>query len=147
VGQRRQRAVLVGRQEQTGLEEDLETVADAENQLLLVAEAAEGVLQEGHELGRQDLAGGDVVAVGEAARDGEDLVAVEQRRLFAEAVDVDSLSLCARLFEGEKCFLVTVCAGGAEDQGSWGGHKESVKRPEKRLTRGGRADQNASVVE
>ena len=80
MGQRGERAVLVGRHEQPGLEQHLEAVADAEDQLLGVAELAEGVAEEVRELVGEDLAGGDVVAVGEAAGDDEDLVLLQQRR-------------------------------------------------------------------
>ena len=43
VGERGERAVLVRRHEQPGLEQHLEAVADAEDELLGVAELAEGV--------------------------------------------------------------------------------------------------------
>ena len=75
MGQRGDGAVLVGRHEQAGLEQGLEAVADAEDQPFGVAEAAQGVAEEVGELVGEDLAGGHVVAVGEAAGDDEDLVA------------------------------------------------------------------------
>ena len=88
-----------------------------------VAEAAQGVAEERRELGGEDLAGGDVVAVGEAARDGQDLIAIEQRRSLAEAVDVDALSAGPDLLEGELHFLITVGARGPQDQDGGIGHK------------------------
>ena len=45
-----------------------------------VAELAEGVGEEVLQLDGEDLPGGHVVAVGEAAGDDEDLVVAEQRR-------------------------------------------------------------------
>ena len=80
VGERGERAVLVRRHEQAGLEQRLEAVADAEDQLLGVAELAEGVGEEVLELVGEDLAGRHVVAVAEAAGDDEDLEVPEQRR-------------------------------------------------------------------
>ena len=72
--------VLVGRHDQAGLEQHLKAVADAEDQLLLIAEPPQGVAEEVGELVGEDLAGRHVVAVGEAAGDDEDLVALQRGR-------------------------------------------------------------------
>ena len=111
VRQRGEGAVLVGRDQQAGLEQRLEAVADAEDQLLGVAEAAQGVAEEAAELVGEDLAGGHVVAVGEAAGHDEDLVTLQQGRLFAQPVDVDALGDGAGRLEGELRFAVAVGAG------------------------------------
>ena len=122
MGQRGQRAVLVGRHEQAGLEQGLEAVADAEDELLGVAEAAQGVAEEVGELVGEDLAGRHVVAVGEAAGNDQDLVALQQAGLFAQAVDVDALGDGAGLLEGELGLAVAVGAGGTQDEDARRGH-------------------------
>ena len=78
VRERRERAVFVGRQEQPRLQHRLEAVADAEDQLLVVAELAKGVGEEVLHVEGLHLARGHVVAVGEAAGEDEDLVVAEQ---------------------------------------------------------------------
>ena len=60
-------------QEQLRLQQDLKAVADAEDQLAGVAERGERVGQVMPNLIAEDAAGGDVVAVAEAAGEAEDL--------------------------------------------------------------------------
>ena len=78
----------------------LEAVADAEDQLLVVAELAEGVGEEVLHVDGQDLPRGHVVAVGEAAGEDEDLVVAEEPRVVAEGVDVDAVAAAAGQLEG-----------------------------------------------
>src|SRR5262249_8799657 len=85
--------ILIGRDEERGLEQNLKAVTDAEDELLVVAEATQRVAEETGQLVGEDLAGGDVVAVGEPARDGEDLVAVQQGGVLTKAVDVEAVGL------------------------------------------------------
>ena len=59
-------------------DQDLEAVADPQDQAAAVVEPAEGVAQDGPEPGGEDPAGAEVVAVGEAAGDGQDLEGVER---------------------------------------------------------------------
>ncbi len=120
--QRRQRAVLVGLQEQPGPEKCLKAIADAEDELVAVAERAEGVVEKHPQLVGQNLSAGHIVAVREAAGDYQDLVLVEQPRVFAQAVDVDPFGGGAGLLEGELRFSVAVGAGCSEDQNAWLGH-------------------------
>ena len=93
VAQSCHRAVFVGGHEQTGLEDGLEAIANAQDELFLVAEDAELLAQKDTELVGEDLAGGHVVAVGEAAGNDQDLVIVKQGGLIAEAVNVQAVGL------------------------------------------------------
>ena len=90
-----------------------------------VAELPQGVAEEVAELVGEDLAGRHVVAVGEAAGNDEDLIAMQQGRLLAEAVDVDALGDGAGSLEGELGLAVAVGAGRAQDQDAGGGHSLS----------------------
>ena len=63
--------------EEFGFDEDLEAVAYSEDDFLAVDELVEVVGEVMDDLVGEDFTGGDVVAVTEAAGDGEDLVVVE----------------------------------------------------------------------
>ena len=119
--ERGQRALLVRRDQQAGFEDHLEAIADAEDQLLLVAERANFVGEEGHQLVCEDLAGRDVVAVTEPAGDAENLVIVEARSAFsAQAIDVDKLGLGALALKSELRFAIAVGARGSGESGRGG---------------------------
>ena len=62
-----------GAGEKAGFDEDLEAVADAEDDFAVGDELAERGAEVVDELVGEDFAGGDVVAVGEAAGEAEDL--------------------------------------------------------------------------
>src|SRR5882724_6434829 len=91
VRQRRQRAVFVGREDQASFEKSLKTIANSQDQLLFIAEAAQRFAQENGELVGEDLPGANVIAVAKATWDDEDLILVEQAGIFPKAVDVDAL--------------------------------------------------------
>src|SRR5436309_1558313 len=63
--------------EEAGFDEDLEAVADAEDEFSVFDELCEGFFEVVDDLVGEDFSGGDVVAVGEASGDAEDLVVVE----------------------------------------------------------------------
>ena len=111
VSQSRERPVLVRRNEQAGFEQYLEAVADADDQLLGVAKLAEGVAEKGGQFNGQDLAGGNIVAVGEPAGDRQDVEFAEQLRVLAEAPDVNALGPSTGALESELRLLVAVRAG------------------------------------
>ena len=73
-----------GAGENAGLDEDLKTVADAEDEFALVDEGAEGGLEVVDELVGKDFAGGDVVAIGKAAGESEDLEGLQLGGVFEE---------------------------------------------------------------
>ncbi len=146
MGQRRDRAVLVGRHEQAGLEQNLKAVADAEDEPFGIAEAAQRVAEKVGELIGQDLARRHVIAVGEAAGDGEDLVAHQLGRLLAQAVDVDALGDRAGLLEGELGFGVAVGAGGSQNQDARGGHAQVITGQGRTFRLTGRKDRRIIVL-
>ncbi len=66
--------------QEPGLDQDLEAVADPQDQAAPVVEPAEGVAEDGPQPGREDPAGAEVVAVREAAGERQDLEGIERRR-------------------------------------------------------------------
>src|SRR5262249_51884215 len=101
-----------------------EAVADAEDELLLVAEPAERVAEEVLELKGEHLSRRHVVAVAEAAGHDEDLEVAELSRVLAEGVHMDPLRDRAGQLEGGDGLAVAVGAGCSEDQCVRGGHDE-----------------------
>ncbi len=104
----------------------MEAVADAQHEVAVVDERAEGGLEVVDELVGENFAGSDVVAVGEAAGKGEDLVVLELGGVGEEGVDVEGVDGGADELEGVDEFAVAVGAGGAEEEdfggGGFGGH-------------------------
>lgn len=68
---------------------------------------------------RQQLAGAEVVAVGEAARDDQQPVVGQACGALDDAVDVDAIGAPARQLDGGGGVLVAVDAGGAQDECSY----------------------------
>ena len=71
-------------------------------------------------------AGGNIVAVAEAAGDAEDLILVGQLRGFEPTVEMDDVSIAAGALEGERGFDVAVGARSAEDTDA-GRHGEEFR--------------------
>ncbi len=92
----------------------------AEDQAAPVPEPPEHVAQFRPELQRQDPAAGDVVAVGEAAGDAEDLVVVGGRRPLRQRPHVHTAGDAAGPFKGVGRLLITV--------GAWGTQHQSARR-------------------
>ena len=110
-----------------GFEQDLEAVADAEDELVRVQEPPERVAERAGQVPGEDHAGPEVVAVAEPAGDAEDLVAVERVRLLQHAEQVLAVADGPGGGEGAGGLLVAVGARGADDQdagrGQGGGRK------------------------
>ena len=111
--------------EQAALDEHLEAVADAEDQLAGVAERGERVGQVMAELVGEDAARGHVVAVAEPAGDAEDLVLVGELRASSQRLRW-TMSAAPPALEGERGFAVAVGAGSTEDKDA-GGHGGRVE--------------------
>jgi len=85
--------------QQAALDEHLEPVADAQDELAGGDEVVERLGEAVEHLVGEDLAGGHVVAVAEPAGDQEELEAVEFGGGFHESVDVDAFgreAACSR---------------------------------------------------
>lgn len=121
--------LVVGWNEQAGLEKHLEAIADAEDQLAGVAEAREVVVEEVAKLIGQDFAGRHVVAIGEAAGDDENLEVVQEGGVLAEAIDVEAVRRAAGLFEGESRFLIAIRARRSKDEHAHRGHGSLQEYP------------------
>ena len=63
--------------QQAGLDQNLKAVADAQDQAAPLVEPAQGIAQDRAEPGGEDPPGAEVVAIGEAAGDGQDREPVE----------------------------------------------------------------------
>ena len=76
------------RQQHAGLDEDLKSVADSQDELLGGLEGLERVLQVMPDLVGQNPPGGDVVTVAEPAGQAQHLVLIGQSRVLEQAIDV-----------------------------------------------------------
>jgi hypothetical protein len=106
-----------GARQQLRLDQHLEPVADADHRPARLDEAAQRVRQVVRDLVGEDAPGGDVVAIAEAAGDGEQLVGVKQAGVLQQAVDVHQLRGRPGPLEGVNGLAVAVGAGRAEDEG------------------------------
>ena len=106
-------------EQQAGLQEHLEAVADAEDQTAAVAELCQGVGKPRLQFDRENPPAGDVVAVGEPARDAEDLEVVGKRRLLCQGMHVHPAGDRAGPLEGVRRFMVTVGARCPQDHRPW----------------------------
>ena len=82
-------AASQGAREEVGLNQNLESVADADDGFTGFDESAEGVAEVVDELVGEDFAGGDVVAVAKAAGEGEDFKLIEGCGFFENAIDME----------------------------------------------------------
>src|SRR5207302_4328564 len=99
VRKRGERPILIWRKQQAGLEKGLKAVADAEDQFVSVSKPLKTVAEEVAELHRQNLASGHIVAIGVAAWNDENLIAVQQARHLAQPVDVNAIRMGPGLLE------------------------------------------------
>ncbi len=75
MSERGHRAVVdIGRHDEAGFQKCLKTVTDTEDQALFIAELAKNILQKVLQLDCQNLARGDIIAIGEAAGNCHNLV-------------------------------------------------------------------------
>src|SRR5260370_6609026 len=109
-------AIYFGNEEQAVLKEGLEAVADAEDELVRVPEAAQIVAQEMGQLVGKNLACSYIITVREPPWDHEQLEAVQEARLLAQAVDGQTPFGGTGLFGGEFCLTLAVCAASAKNQ-------------------------------
>ena len=107
----RRGADFVVRDEDSALDQNLEAVANPQDEFVGVFEAADRVEKTQTNLRRENSARRDVVAVAEAAREAHNLEAVDDRRVFQEAVDVNPLGRRARQFKRVGGFVIAVRSG------------------------------------
>lgn len=98
------------------MDEDLEAIADAQDKLTGVDKAVQVVEEVSPKLSGENPSCGDVVAVAEAAGNGEHLVIPQQAGLLNEAPDVDEVSLGPGEFPGVTGFEVAIGAGGPQNE-------------------------------
>ncbi len=121
-------SILIGRNQNARFQKNLKAVAHAQDQFLGVAEFAKFIPQKVSELIRQDFPCRNIVTITEAAGNHEDLVAMQQFGIFAEAVDVDWFRFSARTLESKLGFAIAIGAGSAQDQHFWCSHDELLKK-------------------
>src|SRR5439155_12345823 len=98
-----------------GFDEDLKAVADANDGFAGFDEAMQRLGEVLGDLIGEDSAGGDVVAIGEPAGDGEELKIAEQRGIFKNTVEMNALRGGAGELESVRGFDVAIGSGGAKD--------------------------------
>ena len=110
---------LSGRKD-SGFQQHLEPVADAQDQFVVVEEPSDGFGELSFQLAREDDSGSDIVTVAEATGDAEHLVLVEYFRLVEHSEQVNSIGIRLAVREGVGGFHVAVGAGGTQhaDAGS-----------------------------
>jgi hypothetical protein len=106
-------------QQQVGFQEHLKAIANAEDQLLIVAKLAERL---GHMMQHgvaQYAACGNVIAIAKTAGYAENLILVDQLRLLEQSIDMYPIGRSSGLLEGEGGLLVTVSARCPQDDNAW----------------------------
>ena len=106
-------------QQQARLQEHLKAVADAEDEPATVAELCQALSEPRLQFEREDSPTGDVVAVGESARDAEDLKVVGKRWLLCQRVHVHAAGDRAGPLESMRRFVVAVGARCPQDYCPW----------------------------
>jgi len=106
-------------EQQARLQEDLKAVADAEDETAAVAELRQALGKPRLQFERENPPAGDVVAVGESARDAEDLEVVGKRRLLCQGMHVHAAGDRAGPLEGVGRFMVAVGARCPQDHRPW----------------------------
>src|SRR6266404_851440 len=91
---------------QIGLNEDLKAVADSDYGFARIDKSSQRISQVATELAGEYSPGGDVVAVGKTAGDGEDLKFVEDARVLQHALNMQGPRLSSRQFKSIGRFLV-----------------------------------------
>jgi hypothetical protein len=101
----------------------LKTVANPDDQFTIAQKPAQGLLKSVAQLGSQDDAGRNIIAKGEAARQGENVKRVELLGLGNEVAHMDQLSVSAdtRQIEGVRgfAFAIDAIAGENQDTGTF----------------------------
>lgn len=108
-------------------EQDLESVADAEDELVLLEEVGDGLAEVSPQLAAEHDPGSHVVAVAEPARDAEDLVVGEALGVFEHAEQVHPFRLTSAQFECVSRFDVAVRAGSTQYTDAGGRHSSSFQ--------------------
>ncbi len=99
-----------------GLDKDLKPVADADHRFARCHEISKHVTEMIGDLIGQNSAGGDVVAVTEAAGEGEYLKIMHLFWIFQQAIDVNKFWCSAGTRKSVRCFGVAIGAGGTKDK-------------------------------
>ena len=101
------------------MEQHLKAVADAEDEAAFISKLHEGIGQASCQFQRKDAAAGDVIAVGKAAGDAQDLEVIGDRRLLGKSPHVDAAADRTGSLEGVCRLVIAVGAGGPQDHCAW----------------------------
>jgi len=101
--------------QQSGFEDGLEAIADAEDQFVGREELTDGIVELSAKLAGEDNSGSEVITVAEAAGNAEDLKIGESGGIFEQSVEVQAFGFGTCEFEGPCGFDVAVGAWGAEN--------------------------------
>jgi hypothetical protein len=119
-------AACVGFGEEAELDHDLEAVADADHGYAALDGVLNGLVELVAEAVGEDASGGDVVAVGEAAGEADDVDLLEDGGVGDEVGEVLIEGLRAGEVKGVGEFAVAVGAGGTDDECYGLGHRGDI---------------------
>jgi hypothetical protein len=123
MGQSRLEASISGGgEEQSCLEEHLEAIADPKNQTSAIVKPAEGIAESLAKFKGQDPAAGDVVTVGEATWNTEDLEVIQNSGTLGKAANMHATADPARPLKGMGSLMIAVGSGATKDKSAGGEH-------------------------
>jgi hypothetical protein len=105
-----------GGEKQPCLQEHLEPIANPQNQTATFVKPPQGIAESLAQLKGQDPAAGDVVTVGEATRNTEDLKVIQNSRTFGKATNMHATTNPAGPLKGMSRLMVTVGSGATKDK-------------------------------
>ncbi|MEY4186997.1 MAG: hypothetical protein RIT02_2031 [Planctomycetota bacterium] len=123
--------------QQSGFEDGLEAIADAEDQFVGREELTDGIVELSAKLAGEDNAGSEVITVAEATGNAEDLEIGESGGIFEQSVEVQAFGFGTCEFEGPCGFDVAVGAWGAENADFGSCHGGCTVESRKRAARRG----------
>jgi len=103
------------RKEESGLEKDLETIANTQNQFPLIPKFAKCIAKEGPKLVRKEGSGTGIIPIGEAAGDNQNLEVFGLIGVRAQFANVYSGGLRTGQFTCVTGFEIAVCARCSKD--------------------------------
>ncbi len=117
--------------QEPGLHENLESVADSENQPSSVMEAAQRIVERSKP-GSQDAAGSQIISVTEPTRDRQKLEGIKDSGRLQNAVNVGRLNVGPGKLPGRDGFLIAVRTGSPKDDRAGQRHGSTGKKADQR---------------
>jgi hypothetical protein len=106
--ERQRTGFVAARGQQPGFHQDLKSIANSQDQSAAFDEAVQRIGEPLEQAPGQDATGGNIIAVAESARNGQDGELIEQPRLGDQRANVDDLRSAAGLLPGVRGFVFAV---------------------------------------